>query len=146
MAANGKRVLLAITGEAQVAGQTPDQIKLVTTGMLTPVAGGYQLDYQESQPDGSDVQDIRLTIESQRVTMTRSGDYGSTMVFEKGKHFQSLYHTPYGDMELAVYPTRVSVHTGEGEGHVHLKYQLEFQGQYASMNELTLRYRQGAGH
>ena len=49
-------------------------------------------------------------------------------------------------MELAVYPTKVSVQAGEGEGHVHLKYQLEFQGQYASMNELTLRYRQGAGH
>ena len=146
MAVNGKRVLLAITGEAQVAGQTPDQIKLVTTGLLTPVAGGYQLDYQESQPDGSDVQDIRLTIESQRVTMTRTGDYGSTMVFEKGKHFQSFYHTPYGEMELAVYPTKVSVQAGDGEGHVHLKYQLEFQGQYASMNELTLRYRQGAGH
>ena len=139
-----RHVVLSITGAAQAAGQLPDEIHLVTTGLLTPLKEGFQLDYQESQPDGSEVQDIRLLMERRRVTMTRTGDYGATMVFEKGRRFESLYHTPYGDMEMAVFPTRVSVSLGEEQGNVHLQYQLDFQGQFASVNDLTVQYRQSA--
>ncbi|MBQ8537611.1 MAG: DUF1934 domain-containing protein [Clostridia bacterium] len=135
------RVLVSITGQAQALGQTADEIRLMTTGTLTPTLTGYQLDYQESQPDGTSVQDIRLEMTPTRVTMTRTGEYGSTMVFEKGRQFEGVYHTPFGEMDLAVFPTKVRVEMGEEAGKIHLQYQLNFQGSIATMNDLTVQYR-----
>lgn len=136
------KVLVSIIGQAQALGQTPDEIRLMTTGTLTRTLGGFCLDYQESQPDGSDVQDIHLEMTPHRVTMTRTGDYASTLVFQKGCRFEGVYHTPYGEMDLAVFPTRVKVDLGEEHGSVRLQYQLDFQGSIATMNDLTVLYRQ----
>lgn len=135
------KVLISIRGQAQALGQSPDEIRLMTTGTLTPTLQGFNLDYQESQPDGTDVQDIHLEMTPTRVTMNRTGQFASTMVFEKGRRFEGVYHTPYGEMDLAVFPTKVRVELGEETGKIHLQYQLDFHGTIATMNDLTVQYR-----
>ena len=43
-------------------------------------------------------------------------------------------------MDMAVFARGVRCDIGEKKGSVHLKYQLDIQGAYASMNELHLEY------
>jgi len=75
------------------------------------------------------------------VTMQRSGDFSNTMVFSSGKRFEGTYHTPYGEMDMAVFTKEAACRIGNLEGSLHLKYQLQIQGNYASSNELHLEYR-----
>ena len=37
------------------------------------------------------------------MTMERKGDFSNTMVFAKGQRFEGVYHTPYGEMDMAVF-------------------------------------------
>ena len=104
-----------------------------------------RLQYVESQQDeetGEIIKaDVCLSLRDGRITMERKGDFSNTMVFAKGQRFESVYHTPYGEMDMAVFTKEAACRFGQAEGNIHLKYQLNIQGNYASTNELHLEYR-----
>ncbi len=107
-----------------------------------------RLQYVESQQDEETGEitnaDISLLLQDGKITMERKGEFSSTMVFSKGQRYEGVYHTPYGEMDMAVYTKEAACRFGRTEGNIHLKYQLNIQGSYASTNELHLEYR--AGH
>ena len=104
-----------------------------------------QLQYVESQQDEETGEimkaDVSLSLRDGRITMERKGDFSNTMVFAKGQRFEGVYHTPYGEMDMAVFTKEAACRFGQAEGNIHLKYQLNIQGNYASTNELHLEYR-----
>ena len=117
-----KKVLLSVTGIVQDAGMEDcaDEMRLVTTGELSgePEQNAWKLRYTETQPD---------TSETDRVTFTM-------------KDYEGSYNTPYGALEMGVFPTHVRYNVNDAKGEVVLKYQLDIQGQYASMREMRIRF------
>ena len=83
---------------------------------------------------------VTLTLQPDRVVMSRAGEFGSTMVFVKDTRFQGLYHTPYGDMGLALYTTHVYCRAERDKGTVRLEYQIDMNGRYASTQTIALDY------
>ena len=121
-------------------------IQFMTTGKLFyKDSGEAQLQYVESQQDEVTGEitrpDITLQFSGSKVTMQRNGSFSNTMVFSSGKRFEGIYRTPYGEMDMAVFTKEAACRIGNHEGSVHLKYQLQIQGSYASTNELHLEYR-----
>ena len=126
--------------------QMPDYpIQFMTTGKLYyKNAGEALLQYVESQEDEATGEitraDVSLSLSDGKVTMQRSGDCSNTMVFSIGKRFEGTYYTPYGEMDMAVFTKEAACRIGNRDGSLHLKYQLQIQGNYASTNELHLEY------
>ena len=56
------------------------------------------------------------------------------MVFQKGRRYESQYHTPYGTLDMALYCTRASFAQDLEGGELALQYQLDVSGQYAAMH------------
>ena len=108
-----------------------------------------QLRYVESQQDEETGEimksDILLSLHNGKITMERKGEFSNTMVFSKGQRFEGIYHTPYGEMDMAVFTKEAACRFGKSEGNIHLKYQLNIQGDYASTNELHLEYKAEEG-
>ena len=127
-------------------GEKEQPIKLMCHGKLKPTADGCMLKYQEVQQDdtgATQTQDVILNIQQidgPRVTMTRMGDYGTTMVFVKDRRFEGAYHTPYGDLALALYAMQVQCKVEEDHGHVHLEYQLDMQGSYSAVQCIDVSF------
>ncbi len=127
--------------------QMPDYpIQFMTVGNLFYSSpNNVMLQYVESQQDEETGEimkaDISLSLRDGRITMERKGDFANTMVFAKGQRFEGVYHTPYGEMDMAVFTKEAACRFGRSEGNVHLKYQLNIQGNYASTNELHLEYK-----
>jgi uncharacterized beta-barrel protein YwiB (DUF1934 family) len=134
-------VLISMWG-ADNGDSKDDRVSLTTPGMLTKTESGYILCYSESQPDGSDPTDIRLTIEGERVTMSKSGDLSAVMVFEKGYPFQGEYKTPYGNINMNVFANKVRVHLDDEPREINLAYQLSLQGMYTAAHELNISLRE----
>ena len=108
-------------------------IQLMTVGKLKYTnPDEIRLEYQESQQDEETGEILK-------------GDFSNTMVFVKGQRFEGVYRTPYGEMDMAVFTREAACRFGRSEGNMHLKYQLDIQGSYASTNELHLEYRTGNG-
>lgn len=119
-------------------------IRIMTTGKLKPTSGGFMLRYVESAADEATGEimssPVTLTLQPDRVVMNRAGEFGSTMVFVKDTRFQGQYHTPYGDMGLALYTTHVYCKAGKDKGTVRLEYQIDMNGRYASTQTIALDY------
>ena len=126
--------------------QAPDfPVQFMTKGVLSTLReGGWLLTYQETQTEDEDspaiTSDIALMMTPKQVTMTRSGPFRNMMVFSKGRRFEGIYSTPYGEMPMAVFAREVESGYAEGRGSLHLKYDLEFQGMLASVNELHMEF------
>lgn len=148
MEKQGTPVLLTLLATSKnERGEANEPIRLMTTGELKKAPSGYMLRYQESQTDENDgsvlTQDIILMLQEGRVTMTRLGDYGTSMVFVKDRRFEGAYRTPFGELEMALFATQVHVNVGPEKGSVHLEYQLDIQGGFASMHTMQLEYSAG---
>lgn len=123
-----------------------EAIRLMCRGQMRPTADGCMLRYQEIQQDddGATVtQDVILNIQQTpepRVTMTRLGDFGTTMVFVKDRRFEGAYRTPYGDLGLALYAMQVQVKLAEDCGSIHLEYQLDVQGGYPTVQGIDVSF------
>ena len=127
-------------------GEKEQPIKLMCHGKLKLTADGCMLKYQEIQQDdtgATNAQDVILNIQPKdgpRVTMTRLGDYGTTMVFVKDRRFEGAYHTPYGDLALALYAMQGQCKVAEDHGSVHLEYQLDMQGSYSAVQCIDVSF------
>ena len=127
-------------------GEKEQPIKLMCHGKLKLTADGCMLKYQEIQQDdtgATNAQDVVLNIQPKdgpRVTMTRLGDYGTTMVFVKDRRFEGAYHTPFGDLGLALYAMQVQCKLGEDYGSIHLEYQLDMQGSYSAVQCIDVSF------
>lgn len=138
-------VLVAIrTTSRDDQGNPEEDTRMLVSGQLVEQKEGvYLLRYTESveQEDGTVMKaDVRLKLENGHVIMLRKGDFSTTMVFARGQHFDGTYHTPYGDMAMGVYTTRLLTSLEPDRGSVTIDYQLDMNGGFASMRHLTLEY------
>ena len=135
-----QQVLLSVMGWTHEDDDPSDTIRLLTTGTMTGGKDAWRIDYTETQPD-NESSDVTLTLDQGVVTMQRSGAFATSMVFEQGRRFEGSYRTPYGDLDMGVYPTHVKYEVdGAAGGKVDLVYQLDLQGQFAAMHELRIRF------
>ena len=145
MAKDSKPILINLLAIAKYDHMPEYPIQFMTTGHLDykdhdDAVIRYTETQQEENSDEVSISDITLTISKNRVMMEKKGDFSNTMVFSRGQRFEGTYKTPYGDMDMAVFSKGVQCKVGEKRGAVHLNYQLDIQGTYASTNELHLEY------
>ena len=134
-------VLLSVTGENRSpGGDEPETIRVVTLGTLLRLDEGWELKYIESDPDGNGSQKVVITLTDGRVVMERAGDFSTTMVFEKGRRFDGAYRTPWGDLAMGIYTVQVNTSFGEEQASLRLVYQVDIQGRFTAMHDLTLRF------
>ena len=138
----GKKVLLSVVGIAQDVGadEASDEMRLVTTGELSGKDDAWSLRYTETQPDTAETHKVTFTMQDGVVTMSREGDYRTSMNFSQGNRYESSYNTPYGALDMGIFPTQVKYSVDDARGEVLLKYQLDIQGQYSSMREMRIRF------
>ena len=136
-----QKVILSVSGTVQ--GEDDDGVRLMTTGLLSGGDPHWKLRYSETMPDGEMSHRVTVSMDDGVVTMQRDGAFATSMVFEKGRRFEGNYSTPFGNIEMGVFPVRVNYHVAGGVGEVDLKYQLDLKGQFSAMHELSIRFAPG---
>jgi len=116
-----------------------ETMTMLTTGELELTDDEAVLRYEESIDEGAPPQKVVVTVNEEAVSMTREGPYSTQMVFRMGCRYEGVYSTPYGDMELAVYCTRLAYDLGDDGGTLELSYQLDLNGRFAAMHDMELR-------
>jgi len=141
-------VLISIRSNAHRDEAVEDEtMTMLTSGELEVDDERAVIRYEEQIDESIPAQQVTVTIENECATMSRSGAYETQMVFRMGCRYEGQYHTPYGDMELAVYCTRLGYDLGDDGGAVELSYQLDLNGKFAAMHDLELRLMvQGNDH
>ena len=133
-----QRVVLSIRGRQSYAGQEPDEIELVTEGILERRDGGWDLSYEESALTGLEGVTTTFRVEPERVTLTRTGKLNSQMVFQEGVSHDSLYQVEFGALMISVCADRVMADIGCDGGMIDLIYSIEIEQSAAGVIDYHL--------
>ena len=136
-------VLLDICGSASME-DGPEVMRLRVKGRLKQTTQGWILHYTETSCEPGEEplsQDVLIHLTSSQVKMTRTGDFGATLVFDPRRPFAGCYRTPFGNMELSLSSSEVYWEAEEEAGKIHLAYQISFQGQEAVAHTMDISYR-----
>ena len=134
-----KNVLISIKGLQRFDGvEDMDTVELVTPGVLTSVAGGYNLSYRETEITGLEGTVTSFQVFPEQVSLVRMGAVCLQMVFEQGRRHFSVYETPYGSMSVGVRTQRMSNSLGESGGKIDIEYAIEIDHPLAGNNEFHI--------
>lgn len=112
--------------------------ELTTSGTYELTEKGCTVIYHETDEEMTDCV-TTLSIEgSQRITMTRSGKYNTEMVIEKERRHSCFYNTPFGELIMGIYASRIENRIGENGGTLVFAYDIDFNNTPASENELEI--------
>ncbi len=135
-----KKVIVSIKGNQKMPNGEDNKIEMVTEGRLYKKGDFYYLEYEETILSGMKDTKTLIAVEDKKVSLERIGSYSSQFIFEKGKRFVNCYRTPFGELQMGVFPLKVDFNMEDTKGKLDLKYELDVAGKYLSLNELSLTY------
>ena len=132
-------VMLSIRGRQTYLDQEPDVIELVTEGTMESCGPDvWDLTYAESALTGLEGVMTTFRIEPRKITLTRTGNLNSVMVFQEGVFHNSLYQMEFGALMLTVCASKVSADLSEKGGIVDLEYAIEIEQSTAGVIDYHL--------
>lgn len=134
-------VMLSIRGRQSYEGQEPDSIELVTEGTMEFRDGGWDIAYEESELTGLEGVTTVFRVEPGKVTLTRSGQLHSSMVFQQGLVHESLYQMEFGVLMLSVCAKQVYFDIVPDGGVIDLVYSIDIENSAAGEIDYHLDIR-----
>lgn len=122
--------LQTMDGESEIT-------ELITEGKFYIHNEKQYIFYEEDSEESHST--VMMVITDKDVTLTRKGEFGSKMYYQEGKTEQIIYHTPYGDMIMALKTLRIDNHLENG-GELRLTYELSVNEEFFH-NDLTISVR-----
>ena len=120
-------VMLTICGRQNYIDQEPEVVELVTDGTLENKGNGWEICYKESDLTGMEGVSTSFLVESEKITLTRTGNLTSQMVFKVGIPHESLYNMGFGVLMITVNATKIRHELSAEGGWVDLSYGISIE-------------------
>ncbi|AGC69489.1 hypothetical protein Cst_c25320 [Thermoclostridium stercorarium subsp. stercorarium DSM 8532] len=134
-----KDVMITVNSVQEHPDKEADVFNFVTEGVYYKEGDNYYITYNESDLTGMEGTTTTLKIEPDSVTLIRSGNVSSLMVFQKGRKHTSEYSTEYGTFEVGVTAQKVSVNMDDSGGSIDVEYFIEVNNQLTSFTTLNVK-------
>ena len=138
-------VVVSVKGIQKFEGADSDAMELVTEGTFQEESGVYVLQYEESQMTGMGETQTTITVEGDQVTLVRTGQFTSQMVFQEGRQHLSMYNTPYGSLEIGVSTRHLLAELDENGGNIEVDYSIEVDHAVAGRNIFQINIKKAEG-
>ena len=138
-----KDIMLKITGKTVSVLPKPDDkekdntIEFVTSGKYASRGGITRISYDETELSGMEGVKTQITISGEKLKMQRISPNAqdTIMEFEKGKRYEGLYATPYGNIGMEILTNDIEF---KGDDKIKIDYSLSLKGLIESRNELDI--------
>lgn len=144
-----KAVVMKIVGRQCDAAGEKDSVELITVGKCYLKNEIIYLIYQDSSVAGLENSMVTIKIQTDRVTINRSGVVQHKQVFSVGERYEGPYITQFGRIEMAVETKKLQIDLKDDlTGDLEIAYDLEVNGQWQSANQLfvTIQEDKENGH
>lgn len=95
-------VMLSLRSRQSYEEQEAEELELVTEGFMEFRDGGWDISYVESELTGLEGVTTTFRVEKEQLTLKRTGQLHSEMVFRLGYAHDSLYQMPFGAFLMRV--------------------------------------------
>jgi len=139
-----KKATIHIHGKQRYPEGHEDQQELITEGIFYEKNGAFYIVYIESGNDSREHEKVTtfLSIKEGAVALNRKGAVDLSQEYRKGILNRSVYTTCHGKIWLSVMPHRVDCDLTVHGGRISLEYDLFFDDNLVSHNELLLNIKE----
>lgn len=116
-------------------------IEMISECDLTLQDGKYFIEYEETEVTGMEGTTTDIEVDSEYVSVVRSGKVSTTMLFIKGRQTTSYYETPFGTMIMAVTTDDISTDLTLDGGTVCVTYNISMNNLYVGKNTFSINIR-----
>ncbi len=134
---NAQDVVIEVCN-AQVIDGEQEKIEMSVVGTIRETDEGFLLEYTEYDEEARSCHTTVRVVGQEAVYVTREGDFGGEMLFEKGKRNSTVYSTPYGDLMMGVYTKSVENALRPDGGKLRFCYTTDFHAGSVIENSMTL--------
>lgn len=118
-------------------------VELSTAGQFLEDDGCCSLVYDEGEENGLQGSVTTLKIYGEdSVILSRSGEYNSQMIIEKGARHLCHYDTPYGGIMMGVSAEYINSTLAGGSGKLSFKYDVDINSSLATRNEIFIHVKE----
>lgn len=133
--------VVKLTATQMCDDEEPEVIEYLTEGLLEKRPDGLAVLFDEPAEGIKDVKNELVIINPEYVTLTRSGEFGTHLLIEKGKRHTSVYETPYGSVLIGVFADDVSAMFSEKGGTVKMSYTVDSSSAVLTQNTVTVEIK-----
>ena len=136
-----RTVLVTVRGMQDYEDADAESIELTTSGTLYEKGTAYYLLYEEANETGLGKTKTTVKFEPDRVSVIRSGESNSHLVFEERKKHISYYDMGFGSLCVGVSTHALKKEIGPGGGFAEIRYSMEINNALAGENKLSITVR-----
>ena len=120
-------VMLSLHSSQRYEDQEPEVLELVTEGQMEFRDGGWNISYVETELTGLEGVTTTFRVEKDQLTLRRTGQLNSEMVFRLGHAHDSLYQMPFGAFLMRVETTSLFYDIVPDGGSIDLCYRVTIE-------------------
>lgn len=136
-----KDYVITIKGMQTYDDDDNTDIEMMVEGDFTFEDGKYFIDYEETEATGMEGTSTTIEIDSDYVSLTRSGAVATTLLFIKDRQTTSYYETPYGTMMMGITTEDVNADLTPDGGKVSVKYSMSMNNLFSGTNTFEIQVR-----
>ena len=121
-------VVLSVRGRQRYADQEPEEIELVTEGVLEQDGTAWKLSYEESELTGMEGTTTTFRIRDNQLRLIRTGTINMDLSFEENVRHESLYDIGEGALLVQVSAHKIDIQLTERGGFFDLDYTIDVEG------------------
>ena len=136
-----KEVLISVKGlQLDIDGE--EAVEVISVGDYYLKNGKHYLLYEELAMDSESSDQLTkntIKISDSQVDMVKKGSSNTHMIFEKNKRNETYYSTPFGELLIGIYTTRLEICEEEETISVKLEYALDVNGNHVTDCDITIK-------
>ena len=136
-----RAVILSLHSRQSYEEQEAEEMELVTEGQMEFRDGGWDISYAETALTGLEGVTTTFRVEKDQLTLKRTGQLNSEMVFRLGYAHDSLYQMPFGAFLMRVETTSLFYDIVPDGGSIDLCYRVTIENTQAGTIEYHMDIR-----
>ena len=137
-----KNVIISVYGQQFFEGRADEPIELVTDAVYsTDENGKYKITYKESPITGLGNTTTTLTIEDNKVVLSRVGECTAQMYFEEGRSHISAFGIEGASTTMTFFTQSIDSNLNENGGTLQVKYTINSADASSGLNLLRIHIR-----
>ena len=130
-----EEVLIEIKSKQKV-GDQEENIDVIARGTHSIEDGEHLLEYEEFDEETDDKTQSTIRFTEGKAEVVRKGNMTGNLTFEKGEKNETIYSTPFGDLNMDIITN--DIHIDEKEEQINLRIVYELYAQNEKVSDHTI--------
>ncbi|MFI3115637.1 MAG: DUF1934 domain-containing protein [Clostridia bacterium] len=137
-----KDVIIEIQSTQEYDDFETDEISLVTEAVFYKKRNKYYIKYTENTGMSANSNATTLKVERDMVTLIRSGEHPTQMIFEENEHHVGLYNTVAGAYTLGIKTKNLKNNINDHGGILELEYEIDLNYENVGFNKFKIEIKE----